>query len=266
MDIMHRIARSFAIFLCGLFPTIAVACGEASDCIVEAGTYRIRLPEGATGPIGALVFAHGYQGTSAGTMRGAGLKRMTQERGIALIAIDALGGDWDLPNAPGHATVPRDEMAYLDQVVADAAARFSVDAQRVVIAGFSAGGMFTWNAICDRGDAFAGYIPYSGTFWMGPPEGCAAGMQNVVHLHGTADRTVPLAGRAIAETRQGDVAESFAMYMAEKGFSVAESYGLQDMTCAHHAAGNKRLDLCLFDGDHDFRAARLGAAYDLLMQ
>jgi polyhydroxybutyrate depolymerase len=263
---MPAIARSLAILLLALCPSLAAACGETTDCDVESGTYRIRLPEGATGPIGALVFAHGYQGSSAGTMRGAGLRRMTEERGLALIAIDALGGDWDLPNAPGHATVPRDEMVYLDQVVADAVAKFNIDRDRIVITGFSAGGMFTWNAICDRGDAFAGYLPYSGTFWQGPPEGCAGEMQNMIHLHGTADRTVPLAGRPIAETRQGDVAESFAMYMADKGFSPDAGYALGDMTCSHNVAGDKRLDLCLFDGDHDFRVARLGAAYDLLMQ
>jgi polyhydroxybutyrate depolymerase len=263
---MPAFARSLAILLLALSPGLAAACGETSDCDVETGTYRIRLPEGATGPIGALVFAHGYQGSSAGTMKGAGLRRMTQERGLALIAIDALGGDWDLPNAPGHATVPRDEMAYLDQVVADAARRFDVDPARVVISGFSAGGMFTWTAICARGDAFAGYLPYSGTFWQGPPEGCAADMQNVIHLHGTRDRTVPLAGRPIAETRQGDVAASFAMYMADKGLTPTEGYVLDDMTCEHATGGGKRLDLCLFDGDHDFRVTRLGAAYDLLMQ
>jgi polyhydroxybutyrate depolymerase len=263
---MPTIARCVAILVLTLVPGLALACGETSDCTVETGTYRIRLPEGVTGPIPALVFAHGYQGSSAGTMKGAGLRQMTQGRGLALIAVDALGGDWDLPNAPGHATVPRDEMAYLDQVVADAAERFNIDPDRVVITGFSAGGMFTWNAICARGDAFAGYLPYSGTFWQGPPEGCSAGAQNVIHLHGTADRTVPLAGRAIAETRQGDVAESFAMYMADKGFSADQGYMLEDMTCNHNSGGGKRLDLCLFDGDHDFRATRLGAAYDLLMQ
>jgi polyhydroxybutyrate depolymerase len=266
MDIMRHLARLIAALLIGLLPMAAIACGEASDCIVASGTYRIRLPERAAGPIGALVFAHGYQGTSAGTMKGAGLKRMTQERGIALIALDASGADWAIPNAPGESTDGRDEMAYLDQVIADAAAKFNIDPQRVVITGFSAGGMFTWNVICARGDAYAGYIPYSGTFWMGPPATCAAGAQNVVHVHGTADRTVPLAGRPIAETRQGDVMESFAMYLADKGFSAAEGYVLEDMTCSHNAAGATRLDLCLFDGEHDFRATRLGAAYDLLMR
>ena len=247
-------------------PLASHACGENTDCVVSTGTYRISLPQDQTAPLGAIVFAHGYQGSANGTMRNAGLIRMATERGLAFIAIDALDEDWDLPNAPGGPGV-RDEMAYLDAVMADAAARFGIDAQRTVITGFSAGGMFVWNAICARGDSYGGYIPYSGTFWLAPPAGCAAGTPNIVHVHGDADRTVPLAGRAIAETRQGSVPETLRMYRSDKGFSGAELYANLDMSCerAVNAAG-KRLDFCTFPGDHSFTAARLGAAYDALMQ
>ncbi len=260
---MHRFSL---ICLVALAPLAANACGIETDCIVETGTYRIALPDDTAAPMGAIVFAHGYQGSANGTMRNAGLIRMATDRGLAFIAIDALDEDWDLPNAPGGQGA-RDEMAYLDTVMADAKKRFGIAAEDTVITGFSAGGMFVWNAICDRGDAFGGYIPYSGTFWQGPPASCAAGTPDIVHVHGDADRTVPLAGRPIADTRQGSVPETLRMYETDKGFSGAERYTNLDMKCerAVNAAG-RRLDFCLFPGDHSFTAVRLGAAYDALMQ
>jgi polyhydroxybutyrate depolymerase len=259
--------RFWTVLLGFLFlPLAAGACGRDSDCEISTGTYRIVMPENVNGPVGAVVFAHGYRGTAAGAMRNGGLIRMATERGLAFIALDALGGDWALPNAPGHAVEERDEMAYLDAVMADAAQRFSVDASRSIITGFSAGGMFVWNAICDRGDAYGGYIPYSGTFWEGPPETCAAGAPNIVHVHGDADTTVPLEGRKIADTRQGSVPETLAMYRADKGFSEAAALSVADMACERSVtSAGKHLDFCLFSGEHSFTAARLGAAYDLLM-
>lgn len=249
-----------------LLPMVAMACDRNSDCIIDSGTYRIALPEGTTAPIGAIVFAHGYRGTAAGTMKNSGLIRMATDRGMAFIALDALGGDWDLPNAPSHAVEARDEMAYLDAVIADAA-RFGVDPARTVITGFSAGGMFVWNAICDRGDAYGGYIPYSGTFWQGPPATCAAGAPNIVHVHGDADRTVPLEGRPIGDTRQGSVPETLSMYRADKGFAGAAGNSAADMTCERAVGVNgKHLDFCMFSGEHSFTAERLAAAYELLMQ
>jgi polyhydroxybutyrate depolymerase len=259
--------RFWAVFCSFLMlPVAANACGRETDCDIPLGSYRIVMPEGASGPVGAIVFAHGYRGTAAGAMKNGGLIRMATDRGLAFIALDALGGDWALPNAPGHAVQDRDEMAYLDAVMADAKARFGVEASRSIITGFSAGGMFVWNAICDRGDAYGGYIPYSGTFWQGPPETCAAGAPNIVHVHGDSDETVPLEGRAIGETRQGSVPETLAMYRADKGFSDATALSVADMACERTVtSGGKHLDFCLFSGEHSFTAARLGAAYDLLM-
>jgi polyhydroxybutyrate depolymerase len=254
-----------ALFL-ALTPLAAAACGATTDCTVANGTYRISLPESNGKPIGAIVFAHGYQGSAMGTMKNTSLLKMAANRGVALIAIDAGANDWNIPNAPGESTSPRDEMAYLDAVMADAEAQFNIDPARVVITGFSAGGMFVWNVICNRGDAYAGYIPYSGTFWKGPPATCPAPAQNIIHVHGTADTTVPIQGRAIGETRQGNLTEVLSMYMGDKGFSADGSYSTADLTCSHAAnPSGKRLDLCLFDGKHSFTAERLAAAYDMLM-
>lgn len=261
------ILRTIFTALClTLFPISAFACGDSSECAVTNGTYRISLPKGASGPIGAIVFAHGYQGTAKGTMKNTSLRKLASDRGLALIAIDAGAKDWNLPGAPGDSVGQRDEMAYLDAVMADAGKQFGVDPARTVITGFSAGGMFVWNVICDRGDVYAGYIPYSGTFWQGPPKSCAAGAQNIIHVHGTADTTVPMAGRSIGNTKQGDLNAVLDMYAKDKGFTPGAGYSAADMTCAHSVSGaGKRLDLCLFDGQHSFTSERLGAAYDVLM-
>ncbi len=252
--------------LISLLPIAARACDATSDCAVPGGSYRISLPAPATKPAGVIVFAHGYRGSAAGIMKNTSLLKMASDRGLALIALQAGDEDWDIPDAPGG-NPQRDELAYLDSVVADAVERFDLDRNNVVISGFSAGGMFVWNVICDRGDAYAGYIAYSGTFWKGPPAACPSPAQNIVHVHGTRDHTVPMAGRPIADTRQGDVMQVMQMYKADMALSDDGAFRLDDMACSGSVnPTGKRLDLCLFDGDHSFTAARFGAAYDLLMK
>ncbi len=252
--------------LISLLPIPARACDATSDCAVQGGVYRINLSSPGARPAGVIVFAHGYRGSAAGIMSNTSLLKMASDRGLALIALQALDEDWDIPDAPGG-NPQRDELAYLDSVVADAVERFDLDRSNVVISGFSAGGMFVWNVICDRGDVYAGYIAYSGTFWNGPPSACPAPAQNIVHVHGTRDRTVPMAGRPIADTRQGDVMQVLQMYKADKGLSGDDRFRLADMECRRSVnRAQKRLDLCLFDGDHSFTAARFGAAYDLLVK
>lgn len=246
----------------------ALACGPETDCLLGDRYYRIAMPENHDGttPVGAIVFAHGYRGSAQGAMRNMNMRRMVSDMGLALIAVKSAGPDWDIPGVPSAMTSTGvAEMTYFDTVVADATARFAIDPGRIMMSGFSAGGMVTWELACNRPDLFAGFAPVAGTFWQGPPASCAA-PASVVHIHGTEDRTVPLAGRAIAETRQGDVAEVLAMYRAEGGFgSIENGQAMDDLSCERQSnADGDLLEFCTFPGGHSFRSGFLRYAWDRL--
>lgn len=226
--------------------------------MVADGTYRIRMPDGP--PQGAIVFAHGYRGSANGTMGSGGLERMAREKGLALIALNAKGIDWDIPNAP-DGREPRDEAAYILSVRDDAATRFDLDPARMVMAGFSAGGMITWQMACDRPDSFPAFIPLSGTFWDPVPAQCADGSATIHHIHGTSDGVVPIGGRPIGATAQGDVMQALEMYRA-KGFDTSVPFTLADLECEAWSDGDAVLSYCLHPGGHRFSAAWLAVLWD----
>ena len=235
------------------------ACGVESDCRVGERLYRISLPEGATGPVGAVVWGHGYRGTAAGVMRNGSLRRMVHEAGLALIALEAKGGGWDIPNNPRDmASTGAAEFAYVEAVIADAEARFGIDRGQLVASGFSAGGMLAWNLACARPELFAGVVPVSGTFWQAPPEACVTPVVSLVHVHGDSDQTVPLDGRAIRQTRQGKVSEALEMYRVLGGFGAEIERRDGPLRCreARNAEG-ALLAFCLFEGGHSFRTEYL---------
>lgn len=253
--------RLFAFCLAIIFAFPALACGPDSDCVVGDRTYRIAMPEGHDGitPVGALVWSHGYRGTAAGAMRNRSLRRMVSEAGLALIAAQGVNGSWDLPKGPRtFDSTGAGEFAYFDAVLADARAQFAIDRDRIIAAGFSAGGMMVWNLACTHPDPFAGFIPMSGTFWLSPPETCARPVSSIVHIHGDADKTVPLKGRAIGETKQGEVSDALALYRTFGGFGPVKRATSGDLTCEdrNNPAGHI-LDFCLFSGGHSFRTEHL---------
>lgn len=257
-------------FLCAALvaclPASAFACGPDTECSIGDRHYRIAMPEGHDGvtPVGAIVFAHGYRGSARGAMRNMGMRRMVSDMGLALIAVKSLDEDWVIPNAPRHLDSDgAEEFAYFEAVMADAAARFALDRDRVMITGFSAGGMMVWNLACARPDLFAGFAPISGTFWKEPPERCARPVASVVHIHGINDPTVPLSGRPIGPTRQGDVAEVLAMYRAHGGFGAAQMAQVDDLSCARQQNDTGAvLEFCTFSGGHSFRRGFLSYAWD----
>lgn len=255
------------IFLAALLAAPVVqACGADSDCAVGERSYRISLPEGAEAPVGAVLWAHGYRGSAAGVMRNGSLRKMVHAQGLALIALNGEGGTWDLPYGPRtYDSTGAAEFDYVERVIADATARFSLDPARLVASGFSAGGMVVWNLVCARPEAFAGFVPIAGTFWLRPPDSCAAPVASVVHIHGDSDKTVPLDGRPIRETRQGKVSDALAMYADHGAFGPVQERAAGPLDCdmRGNAAGDI-LEFCLFEGGHSFRTEYLAHGIDRL--
>lgn len=238
----------FLIPCFALLASPALACGPDSDCAVPTGDYRVYLPDGATG---AIVFAHGYKGSSAGTLRNANLRALADDLGVALVALNAAGDDWTIPNAPQEGRVPqRDEVTYVSSVKADVVARFDLDPDRMLMAGFSAGGMLTWNVICTGGDLFVAFVPMSGTFWDGPPDACDTDAI-VTHYHGTSDGVVPIAGRPIGPTRQGDVTEVVAFYINDRQLAAAAPPPDRS-DCQRWSGDQAALEYCTHPGGHRF--------------
>lgn len=263
-----RLFGIIVTFCLGVSASVASACGPDTDCRLGGRHYRIAMPEGHDGvtPVGAIVFTHGYRGSARGAMRNMNMRRMVSEMGLALIAVKSLDAGWVIPNAPRNLDSDgREEFAYFEDVMADASTRFALDTNRVMVTGFSAGGMMVWNLACSRPDLFAGFAPISGTFWKEPPKSCADPVASIVHIHGTQDRTVPMSGRAIGPTKQGDVGEALAMYREFGGFSSAKMAQVGDLDCARrgNVAGDV-LEFCTFPGGHSFRRGFLKYAWERL--
>ncbi len=239
------------------------ACGPDTDCRIGERHYRISGVEHASN--GAIVFAHGYRGSARGIMRNMNLRRMADEMEVALIAVKSLRDDWAIPNAPSEKNTNGEaEFTYFENVLADADDRFGLDRSRIMMSGFSAGGMMVWELACNRPGLFAGFAPVAGTFWKGPPENCAK-PSNIVHIHGTSDRTVPLEGRRIAQTKQGSVPETLRMYRAFGGYMPVEQVSLDTMDCTREAnAKGKILEFCTHPGGHSFSRTYLKYAWDRL--
>jgi len=237
-------------------PTLA--CGDAqTPCEIEGGTYHAAAPEG-DGPHGAVVFLHGWGGRGAGIIRNRGLVEAMTGRGYALLAPQGMprrpgdtGGSWNTRQNPDG----RDDIAFLAAVARDAATRFDLDPARIVLAGFSAGGMMTWRVACSAPDTFPAYAPIAGLLWRPLPQECA-GPVRLHHTHGWSDPVVPLEGRIVGSGwAQGDLFAGLTLLRnaagcrtdAPSGYDRVGAYQIRRWTgCTPGAA----LEMALHPGGH----------------
>jgi polyhydroxybutyrate depolymerase len=241
----------------------AVACGPDTDCIVAGGTYRVRPPAGWDGrsPLPAAVFFHGWQDSAAGVMADARLGQALSDKGVLLAAPNGIKGDWafpGLPPVPGMPVPRRDDVAFVDAVLADLQDRFPIDRARLWATGFSIGGSMVWYEACERGHAFAAFAPIAGAFWKPMPTRCPSGPVNLSHIHGLTDAMVPLEGREPEPGFvQGDVFAAMALLRETDGCSSAPTRFGNDgpLVCRiwDGCTSGRVLRMCLHPYEHDMR-------------
>lgn len=253
-------------FLFSFAGNSVVACGPDTDCDVGSRTYRIALPTQTTETSGAIVFAHGFGGSAQGTMNNAGLRTLADDLGVALVALQVATPDWELPFSPrAYDSNGSEEFAYVDSVLADLAAQHDLDTGNVLMTGFSAGGMMTWNLACYRSSSFIGFVPLSGTFWLEVPDDCDSNVAPVYHFHGANDTVVPFEGRQIRNTHQGSVTQTIEMYRDLGGFNASQTIEIGAASCELSANDRgQELGFCTFDGGHSFRRDFIQAAWERL--
>ena len=249
-------------------PFEAQACGVQTNCMIGERHYRIKMPEGhdGTNRIGAIIYAHGYRGSANGMMKNKSMAKLASELGVALIATKSYSNDWRIPGVPRNRDADgRLELTYYDALIEDVTSRFPIDSSRLMATGFSAGGMMVWNLICHRSEKFAAFVPMSGTFWQPEPKTCTSPPANVIHIHGDADPVVPLMGRPIADTHQGEVPKVMEMYANYGNYEETGEEKLGKLTCQNTKnPEGKILIFCLFSGGHSFRTEFLRNAWQKL--
>lgn len=263
---MCRLSLVSALFLLLSLSVQAQPCGQDGMCRVGTGYYLVVAPQGwdGNGPLPAIMHFHGFRESAGDVIAREDLKAFAARRGALLVVPHGEGNTWSHPGSPSKL---RDEFAFIDAVVADLATRFPIDRRRFLVSGFSQGAAMVWNLACHRGETFGAFLAIAGTFWLPQPDSCASGAQNLIQIHGVADRTVPLEGRAIrnGEFRQGDVMRAMGMMRRANACAPENARAHREgaLACERMAgcASGKQLEICLHPGGHDFDPTWLDFAW-----
>ena len=231
-------------------------CGGDDPCEVDSGRYLAWLPDDWNGrdTLPVIVRFHGHGGTPDGASVNP-LRDAAAEAGVLLLLPEGEAETWNVTGIEGFSATQRDELAFMDDVLADASLRFPLDPARRLATGFSQGTSVASLLGCTRPGDWPMVYAMSGTFWDPHPDTCAAAVP-VRHVHGDSDGTWPRAGRPIGPATQGDVDESLALWRATNGCGTeTETFTDGPLTCTRwldctgapvedcrHPEGHSRLD------------------------
>ncbi|CAN5413532.1 hypothetical protein BH10ACT3_BH10ACT3_16130 [soil metagenome] len=116
---------------------------------------------------------------------------IVNDRFIAVFP-QGVANSWNMgPCCPPANLLGIDDMAFLDQVVAQVTASPQVNAERLYLTGFSNGGIMAYAVVCARPGVYAALAPMSGS----NVGGCAPSQPiSLLHQHADPDPVVPFDG------------------------------------------------------------------------
>ena len=153
-------------------------------------------------PMPLLVLLHGY--TASGALQEAyfQFEPLAEERGFLYVHPDGttnVVGEqfWNATEACCGFFSTIDDSAYLKALIEQVQADYSVDPQRIFLAGHSNGGFMSYRMACDHSDTIAAVASLAGATFIDPADCGADQPVSVLQIHGTADATIAFEGDSI---------------------------------------------------------------------
>jgi polyhydroxybutyrate depolymerase len=220
---MKNLRRKICLMMVALAAVSSSAFAGCLDtsaaCKIAGGSYHIAWPPGVPRDktVPAVVALHSYKASGLGLLKSGKMVKILLARGYAVIAPEGLDGNWQL-----NRKSRRDDVAFITAVANDAAKRGNISRGRMMLAGFSSGGSMVAYVACRSPQSFKAFAPVSGNFWKPEPTRCA-GPVNYLHMHGSSDTTMPVAGRSVGGgLRQANLLESLATFARASGCEDAD--------------------------------------------
>ena len=179
---------------------------------IPATFYRVTRPrpvnlyvpssyDGQT-PMPLVILLHGYGDTGAGKETYMQFRPLAETRGFLYCypdsTVDQVGNQfWNATDACcDFFNTGTDDAGYLRGLIEEIGRQFAVDRKRVYLIGHSNGGFMAYRMACQSADLIAGIASLAGTTFLDSSRCTPSQPVNILHIHGTADATVPYAGGA----------------------------------------------------------------------
>jgi polyhydroxybutyrate depolymerase len=212
------LALSLSVVACssgGKSPAVSPVAGDSGDSggpdaadagpdLVASRPYTIFVPDAydAAKPTPFLLMLHGYGATGAAEEALMQLSASAQTHVFLYAYADGTRDSqgkrfWNATDACCNFDhVPVDDVAYIDAIVADVAAKYNLDPKRVFLLGHSNGAFMAHRYACDRAGTVAAIVSLAGATWADASLCKATVPVAVAQVHGDMDDVIDYDGGA----------------------------------------------------------------------
>ncbi|HUH13085.1 MAG TPA: PHB depolymerase family esterase [Longimicrobiales bacterium] len=222
---------AFAVLACGGDDEVLniPLGGQAFPGSVESGgrtrTYQVWVPTSVTraDSVPLVIGFHGAGSVGSDFRAFAGLDAMSEPLEMIIVYPNAAASDWADGCACSNAEQQGiDDVRFLRDLVADLAADYTFDPERVFLAGISQGGLFAQYAACQAPDLVAGFAVVASSLARATAAACDLQQpMPALLIHGTQDPVIPYTGSTSGSRPVLPAEEAVSFWLGVNGCAAA---------------------------------------------
>ena len=157
--------------------------------------YRLFVPtQPPDGPMPLVVAIHGGSGRDTRYPEQMELEELAETQGFVVAyplseLLPGNEGEWQL-NTDSQS---RQDLNFIEALIDELSAQYSLDQQRIYASGYSLGSMFTYELACHLSNRFAAVASHAGSMPLQPNSCAPEHPLGVMHIHATQDEIIPYA-------------------------------------------------------------------------
>ena len=190
------------VFVFSVFAAFTQLTNETISINGVTRSYKLYIPSGfnvQTENPDMIIIMHGLGGTNS-DMVGAGFNFIADTARVIVVYPQALNNSWGMA-AWNNGTMlgsTADDLSFMNELINKGLSDYNVNPARVYATGFSMGSIMSHHMACAMNNRIAAIGAMAGTMPTSDISSCVPVYKTpVIHLHGTADGTVPYDGSAL---------------------------------------------------------------------
>ncbi|MCH2169961.1 alpha/beta hydrolase-fold protein [Myxococcota bacterium] len=184
-------------------------------------------------PLPLMIVLHGGLGNAQSIEDTSGMDQVADDGGFVVAYPNGTEGlgrmqgrrTWNAGRCCGIASRENvDDVGFIEQLISEIANQYPIDRTRVYAVGISNGGMLAYRLACEIPDRLAAAVAIAGTLAI--PSCPSSNSVAFLHIHGDADRNIPLQGgrgsRGLARVDHRSVADSISALTKNRDCETSE--------------------------------------------